>query len=63
MEIIILGVAPVQILILDGPEDKMSNDFSENTNVLFDEDADEDQLVLCYNVFEKGFHIVLNPFV
>lgn len=32
-------------LISDKPEDKVSNDFSENINVLFDEDADEDQLV------------------
>lgn len=47
--------------IPDEPKDKMRNNFSENINALFDEDADEDQLVLCYNICEKGFHIVLKP--
>lgn len=40
---------------------RLKNNFSENINALFDKDSDEDQLVLCYNIFEKGLHVILNP--
>lgn len=39
---------------------EIGSSFNKVSNVLFDEDIDMDQPVLCLNIFERGFHLISN---